>query len=268
MPNENAQSNPSLEKLKEYQNRPLTPKEILIRMVITSFVMFITGFIIITIWAYAGRYQSLPVQGDIQLKANGEQQFVPYYPIFYRFAIVQAGEIRPTESLFDHIGALGLGAYFYSVVNAPQWCLELNAPFMIFDLSNGYLRGMEFIPYIMMFAGLLFFFKVMIPRKQLTPQLVLNYSIVISLFQSIFVILLLLASITVSNSFALLFDNMNFYQGQFIGVIAPGICLIFVYALFVGALVGTIYSSVLYFFYLALIFFGVVKPPQQISSSQ
>lgn len=288
MSNENATPNPTVQKLRDFQNRPLTPKEILLRMIITAFLMFVAGFILITVWAYAGGYPSLPVQGDVQLQATGEQKFVPYYPIFNRFAITKEGEVRPTESLFDHIGPLGIGSYFYSVVNAPHWCLELNAPempFCFFDIkykteiqmvngieeevqipyittSDGYLRGMEFIPYIMLLFGMMFFFKVMIPNHQHTPQSILNYSIVISLFHSIFVILMLLIALILSDSYQELYKNYNFYQGQFIGTIAPGICLIFVYALFIGALIGTIYSSLLYYFYLALIFFGVVKAPQ------
>lgn len=261
----NEKSNPTLQKLKELQSRPITPSAILARMVITTALIFAAGFIITTIWAYTGGYPSLPLQGEIQLKATGEQTFVPYYPFFNRYVILNDGEVVPKESAFDRIGPIGIGTYFYTTIHAPHWVMEVNAPFMIFDLKNGNLRGMELIPYIMMFCGLMFFIKVMIPHHSLTPQSVLNYSIVISLFQSLLIIFILLAANAVSPSYASIYEGFKFYKGQFVGAVFPGVFIILIYSLFIGAVVGSIYSTFLYYYYLTVSYTGTgkIQAPQK-----
>lgn len=209
--------------------------QIIVRMMMVAGICFFAGFLVSLVWAYSGGYPSLPLQGETQIKATGEPTFVPYYRLFYRYAIKDSWGDTPEESLLDHIGPVGNGVFFYTTVNAPHWILELN-------MNN--LRGMIGIPVVILFAGLYMFLNFMLPKHQQTPEAVFNYSIVICLFHAVLVVAAVVFGNVVSSSYRGLYENFNFYGGQFIGVLIPGTAIILLYALFWGAIIGSVYASI------------------------
>ncbi len=214
-------------------DQTLSPGAVLARILLASLFTFIAGFVLTTVWAYSTGYPSLPLQGEESIQANGEPRFVPYYPLFYRFALKPDEGVIPQSSYFDQVGVAGVGTYFYTTINAPHW---------IFELKVNNLRGMILIPYLVLFGGLFLFFKILLPNKRISSEHILNYSIVISIFHSILVVLAVVGGNFISPAYQQLYENYNFYKGQFAGVLLPGATIILLYGLFLGAVVGCIYS--------------------------
>ena len=212
----------------------LAPLELFKRMLFTSLLIFAVGYGLTTLWVEAASYPQLPFKGEVQLRDTGEAYFNAYYPKFRRYAIVNNPAEAGTESYFSRAGVLGTGVFFYATVNAPHW---------IFELTVYNLRGMVLIPFLVILAGCYFFLFRGLPLGMQTEDNAISYCSLIGILHAVWVALMLLVGQGLSVSVSTLFMRPNYYGGQFLGTLLPGIVIIIITGLFYGAIVGGLLSA-------------------------
>lgn len=212
-------------------------KQLAASIAMTLGVMLLAGVMFTTIITTAKQYSSLPTMGAIQTDNEGNQFYAAQYSSMRQFAYsTEDDRFSAENSYLKDVGFLGTGFYIYTITNALHWTLEF---------QNRYLGFLVWLPFLIIAAGCSFYYFYFLPPRARSRDSAIFLSTLFSGLHAMLLIVLMFFVAAVSSSFGALYDMPVLNNGgQMIGLMLPGVFVLFMTNIFYGAIVGVVLGGI------------------------
>ncbi|MEW6236487.1 MAG: hypothetical protein AB1656_13960 [Candidatus Omnitrophota bacterium] len=211
------------------EETPFDLRRFLAACAVVSLVIFMCGYLLMIVAVIQIDYAGLVFAGVRSTDENGVEHFSPHY---YRLSAYAVGA---NESLFSRTGALGTGLYFYSIVNALHWIVEM-------QYEN--IRMIVFLPLLVIFFGTYYLFYKFLPDRNRTNSRAALLGFGVGAFHAVFTIVFVLSGTFISSDFSAFYTSNHHYVGQLTGIMLPSMTILLLTGMTYGGIAGGVLAAV------------------------